>query len=56
MTKNIKEMIQRRATTEQIRREAIKSGMVELAEAGKKKVLMGITSVSELLAIISEKE
>lgn len=56
MTKNNKEMIQRRATTEQIRKQAIKNGMVELAEAGKKKVLMGITSVSELLTITSDKE
>jgi len=56
MNKNIKEMIQRRATTEQIRKQAIKNGMVELVEVGKKKVLMGITSVAELLAITSDNE
>ena len=55
MSKEIKEMIQKRATTEQIREKAIKNGMRELSEMGKKKVLMGITSVSELLTILTEK-
>ena len=55
MSKDVKEMIQRRATTEEIREQALKNGMVELAEAGRRKVLMGITSVAELLSIMTEK-
>jgi type II secretory ATPase GspE/PulE/Tfp pilus assembly ATPase PilB-like protein len=56
MNTEIKEIIQRNPTTERIRKLAIKNGMIELSEVGKKKVLEGITSVFELLTIISENE
>lgn len=56
MNKNIKEMIQKQASTEEIRKQAIKNGMMELSEVGKKKVLFGVTSISELIAITTDKE
>jgi type II secretory ATPase GspE/PulE/Tfp pilus assembly ATPase PilB-like protein len=56
ITKNIKELIKRRDSTDTIRFEAEKEGMIPLINAGFEKVLNGITTLEEVLRVIRMEE
>jgi type IV pilus assembly protein PilB len=52
----IQELIQKRASTEEIRKLAVKKGMLSLYDTCREGVLSGVTSLSELASIIYEAE
>jgi len=52
LTDNLKPMIDRRASSDEIRNQAIKDGMITLFEDGAEKVHQGITSLEELLRVV----
>lgn len=54
LTTELKELIARAVSTEELKQAAIRQGMVTLAMGARQKVLDGITSVSELLGVSAE--
>jgi type IV pilus assembly protein PilB len=57
MTKGIKELILNGATTAELKREAVKSGMDTLRVSGLKKVMQGISTIEEVLRVtVGEEE
>jgi type II secretory ATPase GspE/PulE/Tfp pilus assembly ATPase PilB-like protein len=54
MTETIKEMIVKKATSNQIREQAQKEGMITMVEDGFIKAAQGITSIEEVLRVITE--
>lgn len=54
ITETIKEMIVKRATSDDIREQAIKEGMRTMVEDGFVKAAQGITSIEEVLRVITE--
>lgn len=54
MKDNIKELVMKRADADQIRQQAIKNGMTTMLEDGIKKVIMGITTMEEVLRVTKE--
>ncbi|AEG15543.1 general secretory pathway protein E [Desulfofundulus kuznetsovii DSM 6115] len=56
VTPGLQRLILRRASTEELRREALKEGMVSLKEDGIQKVLEGITTISEIMRVAFREE
>ncbi|MFC1629703.1 GspE/PulE family protein [Patescibacteria group bacterium] len=54
ITESIKELIVKRATSDQIQAQAIKEGMATMVEDGFIKAVQGITSIEEVLRVIVE--
>ncbi|HLD38501.1 MAG TPA: hypothetical protein VJA20_03600, partial [Candidatus Nanoarchaeia archaeon] len=54
VTDPIKDLIVKRATTKEIASQAIKEGMITMIEDGFLKVVQGITSLEEVLRVITE--
>lgn len=54
VTETIKDMIVKRATSDQIQEQAIKEGMVTMVEDGFVKAAQGVTSIEEVLRVIIE--
>jgi type II secretory ATPase GspE/PulE/Tfp pilus assembly ATPase PilB-like protein len=50
----IREAIMRRADAGEIKKIAIKNGMVPLLEDGFKKALAGLTTIEEILRVVNE--
>jgi type II secretory ATPase GspE/PulE/Tfp pilus assembly ATPase PilB-like protein len=54
MTNPIRELVQKRASSEEIKLRAVKDGMSTLRQDGIKKVLSGLTTISEVLRVTIE--
>ncbi len=54
ITPELKSMIARQANSEEIKAEAVKHGMVTLSMGAKKKVLDGITAISEMIGVSAD--
>ena len=54
MKENIKSLIMKRATSDEIQRVAIENGMVTMADDGLKKMLNGVTTFEELIRVMHE--
>lgn len=54
VTETIKEMIVKKATSDEIQRQAIEEGMITMVEDGFIKAAQGITSIEEVLRVITE--
>jgi type IV pilus assembly protein PilB len=54
VTESIKELITKNATSDQIRKQAQKEGMITMVEDGFIKAVQGITSIEEVLRVIIE--
>ena len=52
-SEKIEELTVRRASSEEIRRQARKEGMITLREDGLRKVLKGLTTLDELMRTVS---
>ncbi len=54
MTSKIRQMVQGKASSEEIKAEAVKDGMVTLRQDGINRVLAGDTTVSEIVRVTIE--
>ena len=54
MTETIKQLVMANATTDQIHAQARKEGMLTMAEDGVFKAAQGITTIEEVLRVVSE--
>lgn len=54
VTETIKELIVKKATSDEIQRQAVKEGMITMVEDGFIKAAQGITSIEEVLRVIIE--
>jgi general secretion pathway protein E len=54
VTEDIRELIKRRASADELRRQAIKDGMVTMLDDGFRKVAEGITSIEEILRVVHD--
>ena len=54
ITPRIQRLINERASTQEIKREALNDGMLMLREYGIKKIAEGLTTVEEVLALTDE--
>lgn len=54
VTETIKELIVKKATSDQIQHQAVKEGMITMVEDGLVKAAQGITSIEEVLRVIIE--
>jgi len=54
MTSKIRQMVQGKASSEEIKAEAVKEGMVTLRQDGINRVLAGDTTVSEIVRVTIE--
>lgn len=52
----IKDLVMKKASTDEIRKKAIEKGMLELKDTCREKVLQGVTSVAELITLLYTKE
>jgi type IV pilus assembly protein PilB len=55
MTPRIQRLINEKATSQDIKREALNDGMLTLREYGIKKIAKGLTTFEEILALTDEK-
>lgn len=54
ITEEVRELIKRRSSADDIRKEAVKQGMVTMLEDGFRKVAEGITSIEEILRVVHD--
>ena len=54
MDDDIRVMVLRRASSQEVRKQAIKNGMRTLTDDGLDKVSAGLTSVAEIMRVIKE--
>ena len=54
MSSTIKEIILRGGSSDEIEKQAIKEGMVSMIEDGMFKAVQGLTTIEEILRVISE--
>ena len=54
MKENIQKLIMEKADADQIRDQAIKNGMTTMLEDGIEKVLLGITTIEEIIRVTKE--
>jgi type II secretory ATPase GspE/PulE/Tfp pilus assembly ATPase PilB-like protein len=54
VTEDIRELIKRRASADELRKQAIQDGMVTMLDDGFRKVAEGITSIEEILRVVHD--
>jgi type II secretory ATPase GspE/PulE/Tfp pilus assembly ATPase PilB-like protein len=54
MTSTIRDLIMKGATTQQIEEQAKKEGMITMLEDGIFKCVMGLTTIEEVLRVVTE--
>jgi type II secretory ATPase GspE/PulE/Tfp pilus assembly ATPase PilB-like protein len=54
VTEPVRELIKRRASADDIRKEGVKQGMVTMLEDGFRKVVEGVTSIEEILRVVHD--
>jgi type IV pilus assembly protein PilB len=54
ITEELRELIKRRASADDIRKEGVKQGMVTMVEDGFRKVAEGVTSIEEILRVVHD--
>ncbi|MCS4558766.1 hypothetical protein L9G74_20300, partial [Shewanella sp. C32] len=54
MTREVRDLVVKNATADQLRMEALKSGMITLREDGLEKARRGMTTVEEVLRVTQE--